>query len=69
MCIFITTNKDIIIIVIIIIITIIDIIIITTTITLQKGLVRATSSNKIMLVEVWSQCVLTNNLVFEMVPR
>ena len=45
-------NKDIIIIVIIIIITIIDIIIITTTITLQKGLVRATSSNKIMLVEV-----------------
>ena len=54
MCIFITMNKDIIIMVIIIIITIIDIIIITTTITLQKGLVRATSSNKIMLVEVWS---------------
>ena len=52
MCIFITMNKDIIIIVIIIIFTIIDIIIITTTITLQKRLVRATSSNKIMLVEV-----------------
>ena len=52
MCIFITMNKGIIILVIIIIITIIDIIIITTTITLQKRLVRETSSNKIMLVEV-----------------
>ena len=68
MCIFLTTNKDITIIVIIIIITIIDIIIIITTITLQKRLIRATSSNEIILVEVWSRCVLTNNLVLEMVP-